>query len=61
MEENNFSKSFFVKCILLTVIVTALITSMITIIISNNTGNKDLIEKIETKLGIVQANIDADY
>ena len=61
MEENNFSKSFFVKCILLTVIVTALITSMITIIISNNTENKDLIEKIETKLGIVQANIDADY
>ena len=61
MEENNFSKSFFVKCILLTVIVTALITSMITIIISNNTGNKDLIEKIETKLEIVQANIDADY
>lgn len=61
MEENNFSKSFFVKCILLTVIVTALITSMIIIIISNNTGNKDLIEKIETKLGIVQANIDADY
>ena len=61
MEENNFSKSFFVKCTLLTVIVTALITSMITIIISNNTGNKDLIEKIETKLGIVQANIDADY
>ena len=61
MEENNFSKSFFVKCILLKVIVTALITSMITIIISNNTGNKDLIEKIETKLGIVQANIDADY
>ena len=61
MEENNFSKSFFVKCILLTVIVTALITSMITIIISNNTENKDLIEKIETKLGIVQENIDADY
>lgn len=61
MEENNFSKSFFIKSILLTVIATALITSMITLIMSNNTQNKDLLEKIETKLGIVQANIDADY
>ena len=36
MKENNFSKSIFVKSIILTILLTAVISSMITIIIMNN-------------------------
>ena len=36
MEENNFSKSIFIKSIVLTVLVTALVTSMVTMIVMNN-------------------------
>ena len=43
MEENDFSKSFYVKSIILTIIITALVASMITIIVINNTESSDLI------------------
>ena len=61
MEENDFSKSFFIKSILLTIVITALIASMVTIIIINNTENSNLIENIETKLKNIQEIIDSDY
>ena len=46
MEENDFSKSFFIKSILLTIVITALIASMVTIIIINNTENSNLINPL---------------
>ena len=61
MEENDFSKSFFVKSIILTIIITALVASMITIIVINNTESSNLIENIETKLKNIQGIIDSDY
>ncbi len=61
MEENDFSKSFYVKSIILTIIITALVASMITIIVINNTESSDLIENIETKLKNIQGIIDSDY
>lgn len=61
MEENDFSKSFYVKSILVTIVITALIASMVTIIVINNTGSSNLIENIETKLKNIQGIIDSDY
>ena len=61
MEENDFSKSFYVKSIILTIIITALVASMITIIVINNTESSNLIENIETKLKNIQEIIDSDY
>ena len=61
MEENDFSKSFYVKSIILTIIITALVASMIIIIVINNTESSDLIENIETKLKNIQGIIDSDY
>lgn len=61
MEENDFSKSFYVKSIILTIIITALVASMITIIVINNTESSNLIENIETKLKNIQGIIDSDY
>lgn len=61
MEENDFSKNFYIKSILLTIVITALIASMVTIIVINNTESSNLIENIETKLRNIQGIIDSDY
>ena len=61
MEENNFSKSIFIKSIVLTVLVTALVTSMVTMIVMNNNESSSLLDKISTKLASIEQIVDKDY
>ncbi len=61
MEEEKFSKSIFIKSIVLAILVTAVVASMITIIILNNIDETDLMGKITDKLTMVEKIIDNDY
>ena len=61
MKENNFSKSIFVKSIILTILLTAVISSMITIIIMNNEEPSTLLDKITSKLTTIEQIVDKDY
>ena len=61
MEENNFSKSIFIKSIVLTVLVTALVTSMVTMIVMNNNESSSLLDKISTKLASIEQIVYKDY
>ena len=61
MEENNFSKSIFIKSIILTVLVTAVVASMVTMIVMNNNESSSLLDKISTKLASIEQIVDKDY
>lgn len=61
MEENNFSKSIFVKSIILTILITAVIASMVTIIVMNNNESNSLLDKITSKLSTIDQIVDKDY
>lgn len=61
MEENNFSKSIFVKSIILTILITAVIASMVTIIVINNNESNSLLDKITSKLSTIDQIVDKDY
>ncbi len=61
MEENNFSKSIFIKSIILTILITAVIASMVTIIVINNDDSSSLLDKINSKLTSIEQIVDEDY
>ena len=61
MEENNFSKSIFIKSIILTVLVTAVVASMVTMIVINNNESSSLLDRISTKLASIEQIVNKDY
>ena len=61
MEENNFSKSIFIKSIILTVLVTAVVASMVTMIVMNNNESSSLLDRISTKLASIEQIVNKDY
>lgn len=61
MEENNFSKSIFIKSIILTILVTAVVASMVTMIVMNNNESSSLLDRISTKLASIEQIVDKDY
>lgn len=61
MKEKDYSKSIFIKSIILTILLTTVIVSMITIIIMNNNEQTSLLNRIEGKLSSVEQIVDKDY
>lgn len=61
MEENNFSKSIFIKSMILTALITAVIASMVTMIVIGNNEPNSLLDRIASKLSTIDQIIDKDY
>ncbi len=61
MKEKDYSKSIFIKSIVLTILLTTVIVSMITIIIMNKNEQTSLLNKINSKLSSIEKIIDKDY
>ncbi len=61
MKEKDYSKSIFIKSIILTILLTTVIVSMITIIIMNNDEQTSLLNRIDGKLASIEQIVDKDY
>ncbi len=61
MKEKDYSKSIFIKSIILTILLTAVIVSMVTIIIMNNNEQTSLLNRIDGKLSSIEQIVDKDY
>lgn len=61
MKEKDYSKSIFIKSIVLTILLTTVIVSMVTIIIMNKNEQTSLLNKINSKLSSIEQIIDKDY
>ncbi|HJJ13168.1 MAG: S41 family peptidase [Clostridia bacterium] len=61
MKEKDYSKSIFIKSIILTILLTTVIVSMVTIIIMNNNEQTSLLNRIDGKLSSIEQIVDKDY
>lgn len=61
MKEKDYSKSIFIKSIVLTILLTTVIVSMVTIIIMNKNEHTSLLNRINSKLSSIEQIIDKDY
>ncbi len=61
MKEKDYSKSIFIKSIVLTILLTTVIVSMVTIIIMNNNEQTSLLNRIDGKLSSIEQIVDKDY
>lgn len=61
MKEKDYSKSIFIKSIVLTILLTTVIVSMVTIIIMNKNEQTSLLNRINSKLSSIEQIIDKDY
>lgn len=61
MKEKDYSKSIFIKSIILTILLTTVIVSMATIIIMNNNEQTSLLNRIDGKLSSIEQIVDKDY
>ena len=61
MKEKDYSKSIFIKSIILTILLTTVIVSMVTIIIINNNEQTSLLNRIDGKLSSIEQIVDKDY
>lgn len=61
MKEKDYSKSIFIKSIILTILLTTVIVSMITTIIMNKGEQTSLLNRIDSKLSSIEQIVDKDY